>query len=276
MGGRGSSSASAQTRASISSMGTMSSAAGSGGNIQNSQVAKQSTVATNQQMNAANNANFSDTDNAPFHELYGGRQYFLDQTLSIAAQTAIMEYIDPNTVPGTRYSPSQILNTALALGLKLDPQQDYVARGLKSAMHNLGYNLTLTRYDHADFANQILKNVGVSKNMNNASVADLKKMIGHQFTEKRFVTTSYNDFKKAPSGNPFTDRQVRIVYEAKANTQALMPGKVGRNDWGEIILSPGTNFTVKDVREVSKTGGRIAGTQSHSGRIIEIVVGAEQ
>ena len=240
------------------------------------------TVATPQQAQANNNQIFKDTDNSPYHQLHSGAQYYKSQNLTVSQQMACMDYIDPNPTRGSLYSASQNLNTAMVNGQRLTAQQDYVKNMLLSGMHNLGYNVTLTRYDHSAFANGLLKNAGLD--MNTASVAQMKKaLVGNSFSENRFLSTSYNDFKNAPPGDPFTDRQVRIVYKAKANTQVIMPGDTRdrygtRLSWGELVMAPGMKQTIVGVRELSKSGGRPKGTVPGTTglRQIEITIEVEQ
>lgn len=240
------------------------------------------TVATPQQAQANNNQIFKDTDNSPYHQLHSGAQYYKSQNLTVSQQMACMDYIDPNPTQGSLYSASQNLNTAMVKGQRLTAQQDYVKNMLLSGMHNLGYNVNLTRYDHSAFANGLLKGAGLD--MNTASVAQMKNaLVGMNFSENRFLSTSYNNFKNAPTSNSFTDRQVKITYRAKANTQVIMPGDTrdrygNKLSWGEMVISPGMKQTVVDVREISKTGARAKGMpQGFTGaRQIEIIIEVER
>ena len=240
------------------------------------------TVATPQQAQANNNQVFKDTDSSPYHQLHSGRQYYQSQNLTVSQQMGCMDYIDPNPTPGSLYSASQNLNTAMLNGQRLTAQQDYVKNTLLSGMHNLGYNVNLTRYDHAAFANDLLKGTGLD--MNTATVAQMQSaLVGRNFSENRFLSTSYNDFKNAPPNNAFTDRQVKIVYKAKANTQVIMPGdtrdRTGqRLSWGELIMAPGMKQTVVGVKELSKKGARPKGTLPGTKglRQIEITIEVER
>ena len=235
-------------------------------------------AATPQAAAQANDSVFKSADSSPYHNLYNGAQYFQNQNFTVSQAMAAMDYVDPNPVPGSMYSASQNLNNAMLNGKPLTAQQQYMASMLNSAMHNLGYNVNLTRYDHSEYANQLLRGAGL--NMNTASVAQMQKaLIGQKFGENRFLSTSYNNFKYAPKNDPFTDRQVKITYRAKAGVQALMPGDTtNRNGtklrWGEIVVAPNTPQKIVDVREVSKNGARPkrtpAGTKG--ARQIEIIV----
>lgn len=240
------------------------------------------TVATPQQAAVANNQAFSDTDSAPYHQLYNGRQYYQAQNLTVSQQMAAMDYIDPNPVPGSLYGASQNLNTAMLKGHKLTAQQTYMKNMLESSMHNLGHNVILTRYDHSAWLNGLLAGSGLD--MNTASVAQMQKALinGQPFYENRFLSTSYNDFKNAPPGDPFRDRQVKVVFKAKANTQVMMPGdttdRSGRRlSWGELLIAPNAKQKVVGVRELSKNGGRPKGTMPGTKglRQIEITVEIE-
>ena len=279
MGGRGTSSNSRSTIAKGS--GSFSSGmAGSGrGNVKfQMQQNPPKQAPTPQAAVQANNSVFPDTDNTPYHQLYNGAQYYAKQNFTVSQMMAIMEYIDPDTVPGSLYSASQNLNTAMMTGRQLDPQQAYVATMMQSAMHNLGYNVNLTRYDHGSFADRLLSGTGID--FNKAPIAQLQKtLVGTSFSENRFLSTSYNDFKYAPSNNPFKDRQIKITYRAKAGVQSLMPGDTTNKSgvklrWGEIIVAPNTPQKVVAVNEISKNGARKQGTPSGSkgARQIEIVI----
>ena len=227
---------------------------------------------TTQMAQQANAATFSDTDSAPFHDLYGGRQYFQSQAFDIDAQMALVSMLDPNPEPGSMYSPSQNLNTALANGTRLTAQQQYVHDVLIDNMHNLGYNLNLQRYDHETFINGLLRQAGVHSDYSRMTDAQLKKaLVGKSYTEDRFLSTSYNDFKDASNPSAFKSRAVRIEYRAKAATQALMPGNGPGGRLGEILLKPGQSYRVADVY-YNGNSARQKGTQSYGLQQVTIVV----
>ena len=289
MGGRGSSSASGQTkqiRVTRATAGAMGSMAGAGGAVSNQQVDFQmqqqppQTAPTQQVANQANDSVFAATDSGGFKNLYAGRQYFQKQNMTLSAQLAVMDYIDPNTVPGSLYSASQELNMAMATGKRLTAQQSYMKNSIVGSMHNLGYNLNLYRYDHADFANKLLQASGISKSMDKATQADFNKLVGVKYKENRITSTSYNDFKNAPNNNPFTSRQVKIKYEADANVQGLMTGDTTNSrgqklSWGEMVLHPDTNYEITGVRVIGNNA-RKKQSQSYGHRQIEITVRATQ
>lgn len=235
---------------------------------------------------AALNQNFPDTDNAPFHDLLGGRNYYQSQLLDIDATTALTDYLDPNTTPGSLYNFSQNMNYAVANGQALNPQQQYAWDSITGAMHNLGQNLNLTRYDHGSALDEIMSQAGIPGTHDRYSIGQLKQMLtGVQFTDKRILSTSFNNFKNASDPSTFTTREVKITYRAKASTQALMPGisqigMYGRgkgDDFGEMLLAPsggGHNAPrVVDIRYTGSGARPPRGSKSNlSLKQIEIVV----
>lgn len=283
MGGRGANSGkSTKTIGTIGggSMASVQQQQSAGGVRMQMQQQPPKTAATPQQAAAANNQAFAATDSSPYHQLYNGRQYYQAQNLTVSQQMAAMDYIDPDPTPGSLYSASQNLNTAMLNGSKLTAQQAYTKNMLESSMHNLGYNLSLTRYDHSAWLNGLLSGTGL--NMNTATVAQLQKALitGKPFYENRFLSTSYNDFKNAPASDPFRDRQVKIVFKAKASTQAMMPGdtydKSGKKlSWGEMLLAPNAKQKIVGVRELSKNGGRPKGTPPGTKGLRQIEVTVE-
>lgn len=196
---------------------------------------------------------FSDTDTSPFHDLYNGRAYYNQQNLDIDARTALQDYLDPNTEPGSMYNFSQNMNQAIATGQKLNPQQQYAWDSINDAMHNLGYNVNLTRYDHGDFLDSKLATAGITGGHAGLSIAQMKQLlVGKTYTDSRVLSTSYNDFKNAADPSTFTTREVKISYKAPANTQALMPGNGPGGNLGEMLLGPssgtGNRYRIVDVK----------------------------
>lgn len=272
-GGRGSRSHTTATYASFSAQSGSAAGPTNTAQMQINQVAPQQIQPTTQMAQQANAATFNDTDNSPFHDLYGGRNYFQSQAFDIDAQMAIVSMLDPNPEPGSMYSPSQNLNTALATGQKLTAQQQYVNDVMNDNMHNLGYNLNLQRYDHETFINGLLGQVGLrNADYSRMTEAQLKKaLVGHTYSENRFLSTSYNNFKNAPNASQFTSRAVRIEYRAKAATQALMPGNGPGGALGEIILKPGQTMKISDVK-FNGSSARQKGTQSYHLQQVTVVV----
>ena len=179
-----------------------------------------------QQAQNANNAYFKDTDTSDYHDLYNGRQYFANQNLTIDQQIATMNYVDPNPMPNSLYSLSQNMNHKLATGQTMNQTEADTYRYLMQSMHNLGYNTNLQRYDHESFINGLLSRSGIANaNYEKMTEKQLQQaLVGKSFKDNAILSTSYNNFKNAPSSNPFTSRAVKIEYRAKANTQAMMPG----------------------------------------------------
>lgn len=201
-------------------------------------------VPTAQQAQNQNNAQFADTDPADFHDLFNGRGYFQRQQFGIDSEVARQNYLVSNPEP-TQYggdgvhSPSQNMNWEMMNGLPMSPTHMATRDGLMDAMHNLGYNLNLQRYDHGSFVDRLLGKFGVRGSTTSLSEAQLKKaLMGKTFTENRFLSTSYNNFKNAIDPSTFSTREVRIEYRAKAGTQAFMPGDGPGGRLGEIIMAP--------------------------------------
>ena len=193
---------------------------------------------------------FSDTDSAGYHQLYNGRGYYAKQDIDAAQQAAIDTYLDATAIPGTMYSPSQTLNYKLRQGIPLTASEQQMYKDLNSSMHNLGYNLTLTRYDRVDYLTSTL---GITTNPNRLTTRSLQSLIGKTVTDDAFISTSYNDFAKAPVGNCFTDKTVRLNIKAPAKTQAVMPGVGPGGDFGEIVLGPGQSYRITGARVNRKT-----------------------
>lgn len=154
----------------------------------------------------------------------------------------------------------------------LSPRYQATYNGMMSAMHNLGYNVTLTRYDHAGGVNAILAKLGAGRDYEHMTQAALRKaLIGQSVTDDKFVSTSYNDFSKVPksASSVFDSRAVKINYKAPAKTQAMMPGAGPGGDFGEIVLAPGQSGRITDVRLTGQMVRR-QGTQTYNQPRIEI------
>lgn len=222
---------------------------------------------------------FSDTDNSPFHDLYNGRNYYNQQNLDIDTRTALQDYLDPNTVGSSLYNFSQNMNHAVATGQKLNAQQQFAWDSITGAMHNLGYNVNLTRYDHGDFLDNQLATTGFTHGHAGLSVSQLKAaLVGQTYTDPRILSTSYNNFKNATNADTFTSREVKITYKAKASTQALMPGDGPGGRFGEILLGPsGTKghntYKIVDVKTTGQKARPKGGSTSNRTLTqIEVVV----
>lgn len=225
-------------------------------------------VNTAQQAQNMNSQTFAATDSADYHQLYGGRNYFQSQAFGIDTRMAIQDYLNDQTMAGSMYVQSQTLNHKMRKGLALSANEQFMVDALTEGMHNLGYNLNLTRYDRIGFMNDTL---GL-KNYENMTESQLKKaLVGQTFVDKAFVSTSYNDFKHAPTGNAFTDKAIKIHYKAKAGTQALMPGNGPGGQLGEIILAPGQSYKIVDVKYTGKKGR--SGATQHKAVEVTVEVG---
>lgn len=227
-------------------------------------------VAPNAQTAAAANSNaFSATDSQGYHDLYNGRGYFARQNFDIDQQMSVIQYLSNTPETGSLYSMSQNMNTAMATGQKLTPNQQFVRDNLISASHNLGYNLNLQRYDHPPMVDRLLTAAGLPGGYQNYTQAQIKKaLVGTRYGEEKFVSTSYNDFKNAPASSKqaFDTRAIRIEYKAKASTQALMPGNGPGGALGEIVMMPSRgrqNYKIVDARFSGKMKRR-QGTQSYT------------
>lgn len=235
----------------------------------NQQQQQPNVVPTAQQAQNLNNQVFSATDNSPYHNLYNGQQYYAKQNLSIDQRLAVMNYLSDAKEAGTMYSMSQNMNHAMAMGQKLDANQQFVHDNLMGAMHNIGYNVNLTRYDHAEFLTGLLQQVGVSGNASSMPISKLKAaLVGLNYGESRFISTSYNDFKNAASGGAaFSTREVRFEYKVKANVQGMMPGNGPGGRLGEVVLAPtasAKNMRILNVREDKTRKTRAKGTPLRS------------
>lgn len=209
-------------------------------------------TSTAQQADDANDTVFKPTDDSDYHDLYNGRQYYLNQTFGIDTQYALQDYLSDQSTPNSIYSPSQELNNAMEKGLKLTANQQFMVDSLNEGMHNLGYNLNLTHYARVGMIDAIGKATGInitSSNYENMTQSQLNSLVGKSFSIDRFVSTSYNNFKNAPNGGaPFTDKAVQITIKAPAKTQALMPGNGPGGKLGEIILAPKQNYRIVSVK----------------------------
>lgn len=208
---------------------------------------------TAQQAQQANNSAFSDTDTQGFHDLYNGRGYFQRQQFGIDSELARQNYLAAN-VEDVRYggdgvhSLSQNMNWEMMNDLPMSPTHQATMDGLNDAMHNLGYNLNLQRYDHGSFVDRLLSQFGIRGTTTSMTEAQLRRaLVGKTFTENKFLSSSYNDFKNASDPSTFTTREVRIEYRAKASTQAFMPGDGPGGRLGEIIMAPKQSQRIASV-----------------------------
>ena len=218
---------------------------------------------------------FADYDDADYHQLYNGRQYYAQQKLTTTEKNAAANYLSPYPERGSLYSHCQNMNYMMATGQTLTGQYKKTHDGMMSSMHNIGYNVELTRYDHAGFLNGMLKSLGAGTDYEIMSQASIKKaLVGQTLNENKFLSASYNNFKNASNASVFTSRAVKINYKCKAGTQAMMPGVGPGGDFGEIVLAPTNGNANKggkivDVRLTGKMARR-QGTQTYNQPQIEI------
>ena len=210
-------------------------------------------VPTAQQAQNQNNSQFSDTDPAGFHDLFNGRGYFQQQQFGIDSEVARQNYLVSNPEPVAYggdgvHSPSQNMNWEMMNGLPMSPTHMATRDGLLDAMHNLGYNRNLQRYDHGSFVDRLLGQFGIRGSTTTMSESQLQKaLMGKTFSENRFLSTSYNNFKNAIDPSTFSTREVKIEYRAKAATQAFMPGDGPGGRLGEIIMAPSQSQRIVGV-----------------------------
>ena len=185
------------------------------------------------------------------------QKYYSGQTITAAQQAAFDKYTDPNTEPGSLYNFSQNMNMAVAQGQPLTPEQQQVWDEISGSMHDLGQDMQLTRYDHADTVDQMLRGLGVRGSAEYMTADELKGyLVGAEYEDKRILSTSVNGFANASDPSTFTTRQFKFTYEAESNVQGVMPGRgnigfggYGKgDDFGEMLLGGSSKYTVKDVR----------------------------
>ena len=223
---------------------------------------------------------FADHDDADYHDLYNGSGYYKQQKLDAATKQALNSYLDPDEEFGSLYNFSQNMNHAVLTGtINQQPKYKKVFNQINSKMHNLGYNVNLTRYDHGEFLDDRLAGAGIRGGHAGMSVAQLKKaLVGQQYGDPRILSTSYNNFKDASASSRqiFATREVKITYQAKAGAKALMPGDGPGGKLGEMLLSPSNKYKIVDVK-LSGNKARAKG-QPHSNmklNQIEVVVEVE-
>lgn len=229
---------------------------------------------------------FSATDSSPFRMMSDSEEqaYYAKQNLTPAQQSAFDDYTNPNTQPGSLYNFSQNMNYNYANGLPMTQRQQDVFNEINGSMHNLGYNATLTRYDHADSVNSVLSQLGVSGNAGNMTPAQLKRaLVGVSYQDNRILSTSVNDFKNSSSASTFTTRQFKFTYQARASAQGVMPGisktpmrgsrRSQGDNFGEMLLGLTNTYTIKDVKYSGARARRKGASQySLTEKQIEIIV----
>lgn len=212
---------------------------------------------------------FADHDDADYHQLYNRKQYFQQQQLTPAQKKAADSYVDPNTEPGSLYNVAQNLNWDMANGNKLSPKHQKIHDDMMSAMHNVGYNVNLTRYDHDGMINSLLQQLGAGSDYTKMSQKQLQKaLIGKTMGENKLISASTNDFANAPRNvqNLFRDRAVKINYKTKANVQGLLMPIGSGGDQGEMVLAPTAGQNAKNaaprITNVRYTGKSVYRTKT--------------
>lgn len=184
---------------------------------------------------------FADYDDADYHQLYNRKQYFQQQQLTPAQKKAADDYVNPNTEPGSLYNVAQNVNWNMLTGKPMTAKQQNVHDNMMSAMHNIGHNITLTRYDHDGMVNSLLSSLGAGTDYTKMSIGKIQKaLVGQTIGENKFISTTVNNFSKAPASaqNLFINRAVKINYKAKANVQGLLMPIGSGGDQGELVLAP--------------------------------------
>lgn len=202
---------------------------------------------------------FADYDDADYHDLYNGKGYFKQQQLDAKQLKACQNYVDPDTEPGSLHSHAQNLNHKMVGDKPLTGKYADTHDGMMSAMHNMGHNVKLTRYDHDGMINSMLKALGVGDNYEDLTDDQLQKaLVGRELKENKMISTSYNNFKNTPQATKetFTSRAIRIIYLTKAGTQVVMPGIGAAGDLGEVVLAPTNGKSNKPgkILSVRRTG----------------------
>lgn len=196
---------------------------------------------------------FADYDDADFHQLYNRKQYFQQQQLTPAQKKAADDYVNPNTEPGSLYNIAQNLNWAMVNGQTPTGKHKQVFTNMMDAMHNIGHNVTLTRYDHAGMIDSLLGKLGAGTDYTKMSLTKIQNaLVGQTIGENKFISTTVNNFSKAPSSaqSLFTNRAVKINYKAKANVQGLLMPIGAGGDQGELVLAP-TNGTANKAPKIT-------------------------
>lgn len=206
---------------------------------------------------------FADHDDADYHQLYNRKQYFQQQQLTAQQKKSADAYVDPDTEIGSLYNVAQNMNWSMVNGQKLSPKHQQVHDDMMDSMHNIGYNVNLTRYDHAGMVNSLLQGLGAGGDYTKMSQSQLKKaLVGQTMGESKMISTTTNDFSNAPRNvqNLFRDRAVKINYKTKANVQGLLMPIGSGGDQGELVLAPTAGKSAKnaapkitDVRYTGKT-----------------------
>lgn len=196
------------------------------------------------------------------------------QHLTPAQQKSCDKYVQSATEPGTLYSLSQNMNYALVNDLPMSPAQAKTDQNLSAAMHDIGGNYTLTRYDHQGQVDAILKQNGLSGGYQNYTIDQLRNaLIGTEFHEKKYLSSSIDDFAQSPQSSKkvFQTRAVKITYQTSSGAQCVVPGTGAGGNLGEVILGKNQKQKIVGVNLTGKKA-RAKGTQSYDRDQIELVI----
>ena len=196
------------------------------------------------------------------------------QNLTAAQKKSCDKYVQAKAEPGTLYSLSQNMNYALVNDLPMNAAQKKTDQNLSEAMHDIGGNYELTRYDHQGQIDSLLASAGLHGGYNNYSLEQLRSaLIGTEFHEKKYLSTSIDDFASSPksSKDVFQTRAVKITYRTKSGTQVVIPGTGAGGNLGEIIVGKGQKQRIVGVNFTGKKA-RAKGTQYYDRDQVELVV----
>lgn len=221
---------------------------------------------------------FADHDDAAHHQMWNRKGYYQQQKLTTAQKKAADNYMEDQPERGSLYSHSQNMNHILATqgpqALTGKYQQTY--NGLMSAQHNVGYNVTATRYDHPGFVNSLLQAAGINKDYTKCTPQELQRLVGMKVGTDAMSSFSLNDFANAPSfvkNTVFQSRAVKINGKLSAGVKGMMPGIGPGGDQGEFIVGPtnGTHNKPGVIKAVRLTGQMVRrkGTQIYDQPRIE-------
>lgn len=244
--------------------------------------APQQAVQQPQKQGNVDSRGFSDYDAADYHSLYNGRGYYRQQNLTQKETIELAKYMNPNTEAGSLYNYSQNMNQALING-NMTPGQRATFNTIIGAMHNVGYNINLTRYDHGGALDDMLRQVGITGGHDSISIAQMRKaLVGASYSDKRILSTSYNDFQRAQDPSTFTTREVKITYRVKASAKGMMPGisqipmrgsgMTKGDDFGEFLLAPPQGRIVDIKYSGNKARAKGGSKYNLNKRQIEIVI----
>lgn len=227
---------------------------------------------------------FADYDDANYHQLYNRKQYFQQQQLTANQKQACQSYLEADPeynapYPNNLYSHSQNMNYMLSTGQQLTGKYKQTYDGLISAMHNVGHNIEVSRYDHRGLIDGLLQTVGAGSDYTKMSEDQIKQaLVGKSLSEKKILSTTTNDFKNAPqsSKNVFATRAVKVIYRVKAGAKGMLPGNGPGGDLGELLLAPTDGVSNKPGKitdiKFNGTMARAKGSQRFNLPQIEIFV----